>query len=43
MEQLGTGSRAERIETFSDSAFELIGSHGQRLRRRTVAGFMASL
>ena len=43
VQELGACRRAERIETFSDSAFELIGSHGRRLRRRTVAGFMASL
>jgi len=28
MEQLGAGSGAERVETFSDSAFEFIGTHG---------------
>jgi hypothetical protein len=36
VEQLGAGSRAERVEAFAESALELVGSHGRRLRRRTV-------
>ena len=41
VQELGACRRAERIETFSDSAFELIGSHGRRLQpsnRRRVYG-----
>jgi hypothetical protein len=37
LEQLGAWSGAEGVEAFSYSGFELIGSHGGRLRRRTVA------
>ena len=33
MEQLGAGSGAERVETLPESALELVGSHGWRLRR----------
>jgi hypothetical protein len=36
VEQLGAGSRAERVQTFSESALELVGPHGRRLRRETV-------
>jgi hypothetical protein len=36
MEQFGAGSGTERVEACSQSAFELIGTHGRRLRRSTV-------
>jgi hypothetical protein len=36
VEQLGAGSGAEGVEAFADSALELIGTHGRRLRRSTV-------
>jgi hypothetical protein len=36
VEQFGAGSGAERVEALPKSAFELVGSHGRRLRRRTV-------
>jgi hypothetical protein len=37
VEQLGAGSRTERLETLLEPAFQLVGSHGRRLRRRTAA------
>jgi hypothetical protein len=36
MEQLGAGSGAECVKTLLQSALELIGTHGRRLRRSTV-------
>jgi hypothetical protein len=36
VEQLGAGSGTEGVKAFPDPAFELIGSHDGRLRRRTV-------
>jgi hypothetical protein len=36
VEQLGTGSGAERVEAFSEPALQLVGSHGRRLRRLSV-------
>jgi hypothetical protein len=36
VEQLGAGSGAERVETFSESAFKFVGPHCRRLRRRIV-------
>jgi hypothetical protein len=32
VEQLGAGSGTERVEAGSESAFQLVGSHGRRLR-----------
>ena len=43
MEQLGAGSGAERVEAGSEKALELIGTHGRRLRRRTVTRLLACL
>ena len=37
VEQLGAGSRPEGVQTFPESAFELIGPHTRKLRRRSVA------
>jgi hypothetical protein len=37
VEELGAGSRIERVEALPESAPELVGSHCPRLRRRTVA------
>ena len=36
VEQLGAESRTEGVETLPESALELIGPHGRRLRRLTV-------
>jgi hypothetical protein len=35
--QLGAGSRPEGVHKFPESAFELIGPHTRKLRRRSVA------
>jgi hypothetical protein len=37
VEELGAGSRAEGVQALPDSALELIGPHGRRLRRPTAA------
>jgi hypothetical protein len=36
VEKLGAGSGTDGVESRSESALELVGSHGRRLRRRTV-------
>ena len=36
VEQLGAGSRTEGVQALPEAALELIGTHGRRLRRRTV-------
>jgi hypothetical protein len=38
VEQLGSGSRTEGVEALPEAALKLVGTHGRRLRRRTVAG-----
>ena len=43
MEEHGAGSGTARVEAFAKPALELIGSHGRRLRRRTVARVLACL
>jgi hypothetical protein len=43
MEELGAGSGTERVEALPKSQLELIGSHGRRLRRRTVTRVLACL
>jgi hypothetical protein len=43
VEQLGAGSRTESVQARPESAFELIGPHGRRLRRRTFAPVSACL
>ena len=42
-EKLGAGSGAESVEALPESALKLIGPHGRRLRRRTVAPRVACL
>jgi hypothetical protein len=36
VEKLGAGSGPEGVEALQESALELVGSHGRKLRRRTV-------
>jgi hypothetical protein len=37
VQEFGASRRREGLEALSDTTFELIGPHGRRLRRRTVA------
>jgi hypothetical protein len=37
VEELGAGSKAERVQAFSEAALELFRSHRLRLRRPIVA------
>jgi hypothetical protein len=37
VEQFGAGSGAEGVEALTYPALKFVGSHGRRLRRRTVA------
>ena len=38
VEQLGAGSGTERVEALPESALELVGSHGRRLRLGRIGG-----